>query len=139
MYKNILVAIDGSAHTLKVIDHVIAFAKQSFVDNITLLHVVNENELGSVAFRTEESMLNDPKVDTALAPALQLLNEANVSYALVKKLEHPAQTIIQYCEEQAIDLLFIGSRGLNPIEKLVLGSVSQKVVNEVACPVFLVK
>ena len=37
------------------------------------------------------------------------------------------------------DLVIIGSRGLNSLQEMVLGSVSHKVVKRVKCPVHIVK
>ncbi|WP_256592904.1 universal stress protein [Pseudomonas sp. 2822-17] len=37
------------------------------------------------------------------------------------------------------DIVIIGSRGLNPFQEMVLGSVSHKIAKRVECPVLIVK
>ncbi|MGM0899696.1 MAG: universal stress protein [Bacillota bacterium] len=38
-----------------------------------------------------------------------------------------------------MDLIIIGSRGLNALQSMVLGSVSHKVMKRASCPVMIVK
>lgn len=52
---------------------------------------------------------------------------------------HPSQEIIKYVNEQSINQLVIGSRGLNVFQEMVLGSVSHKVMKHANCPVTIVK
>lgn len=49
----------------------------------------------------------------------------------------PAMELIRHCEENA-DLLVLGSRGYGPIARVLLGSVSRRVVIEAPCPVLVV-
>jgi nucleotide-binding universal stress UspA family protein len=50
----------------------------------------------------------------------------------------PAEEIIRTCEE-GVDLLVVGSRGYGPLTRVLLGSVSRKLVGEVACPVLVAR
>jgi nucleotide-binding universal stress UspA family protein len=43
------------------------------------------------------------------------------------------------CDELGADLLLIGSRGLGPVRRLVLGSVSEGVVHRAACPTLVLR
>ncbi len=52
---------------------------------------------------------------------------------------NPADGIIEVAEARAVDLIVVGSRGLGALRSLVLGSVSQKVINLATCPVLVVK
>jgi nucleotide-binding universal stress UspA family protein len=47
--------------------------------------------------------------------------------------------ILDLAETLDIELIVIGSRGLNPMKRLVLGSVSEGVVNHAGCPVLAVR
>jgi nucleotide-binding universal stress UspA family protein len=67
------------------------------------------------------------------------LNTENIE-AKTEVLEgEVAENIIRYAEENDTDLVMIGNRGLGGLKKLVLGSVSQKVVQKASCPVLVVK
>lgn len=64
-------------------------------------------------------------VDTKLAAQGQRLDGA------------PATSLVKACEERA-DLLVLGSRGYGPLARVLVGSVSRKVVQDAPCPVWVV-
>ncbi|RCK13159.1 universal stress protein [Bacillus licheniformis] len=47
--------------------------------------------------------------------------------------------IVSYANHHDVDIVIIGSRGLNTLQEMVLGSVSHKVAKRVKCPVLIVK
>jgi nucleotide-binding universal stress UspA family protein len=49
----------------------------------------------------------------------------------------PAEQIAAACEH-GVDLLVVGSRGYGPMTRVLLGSVSRKLINEAPCPVLVV-
>lgn len=51
----------------------------------------------------------------------------------------PAGEILRYAEENAIDLIVTGSRGLGGLKGLFLGSVSHKLIEGAGCPCLVVK
>ncbi len=51
----------------------------------------------------------------------------------------PADVIARYAEEGGFDMIAIGSRGLGRLKKLLLGSVSNSVLQEARCSVGVVK
>ena len=50
-----------------------------------------------------------------------------------------AKTILAVAEEQQSDMIIMGSRGLGLLRGVLIGSVSQKVVEESKIPVMVVK
>ena len=48
-------------------------------------------------------------------------------------------TMLDYAEEQKIDLIVVGTRGRSGIKKMLLGSVASGLVTYAACPVLIVK
>ena len=52
---------------------------------------------------------------------------------------HAASTIIDYAANHSFDLLMIGNKGRSGLEKILMGSVSSAVVQEVNCDVLVVK
>ena len=51
----------------------------------------------------------------------------------------PIDTILDLCDELRPGLLVVGSRGLGPIGRIFLGSVSEGVVHHARCPVLVVR
>jgi nucleotide-binding universal stress UspA family protein len=51
----------------------------------------------------------------------------------------PATEIIRYASDAAIDLIVMGTHGRTGLERLLLGSVTEKVMREAPCSVLAVK
>ncbi|WP_306301403.1 universal stress protein [Thalassobacillus sp. C254] len=68
-----------------------------------------------------------------------VLKEEKTSYNIVFLHGEPGPAIIKHANNKSYDCLVIGSRGLNNLQSLVLGSVSHKVAKRVSCPVMIVK
>ena len=51
----------------------------------------------------------------------------------------PAKVIVNYSKKKKLDIIIMGSRGLGGFSKLLLGSVSSKVVNHVSSSVLVVR
>ncbi|HUF04824.1 MAG TPA: universal stress protein [Aridibacter sp.] len=47
----------------------------------------------------------------------------------------PAWELLAFAEEMTADLVVVGAKGMSGLERVLLGSVSQKVVTEAKCPV----
>ena len=45
--------------------------------------------------------------------------------------------IIEYVEEKKIDLIIMGTHGAKGIEKILLGSVAERVLKRVSCPTLI--
>ncbi len=58
-----------------------------------------------------------------------------------KRLEmgNPTDCIISIAQEEHIDLILMGARGVGPLKELLLGSVSHRVLSHAPCPVLVVK
>lgn len=65
--------------------------------------------------------------------------EREVQFFVHARIGHPAVEILEVAREVGADLLFIGSHGKTGVERLLLGSVSERVVREARCPVMVVR
>jgi nucleotide-binding universal stress UspA family protein len=56
------------------------------------------------------------------------------------RMGDPDEEILKFCDEQGgFGLLVMGSRGLGPIKRRVMGSVSESVVRHAHCPVLVAR
>jgi nucleotide-binding universal stress UspA family protein len=51
---------------------------------------------------------------------------------------HPAEKILAMAEQEKIDLIMMGTRGLQGMPRVILGSVAHKVVQSAPCPVMTI-
>jgi nucleotide-binding universal stress UspA family protein len=64
---------------------------------------------------------------------------AEVQFFVHVRIGKPAPEILALASEVGADLIFIGSHGKTGVERLVLGSVSERVVREAGCAVMVVR
>lgn len=57
----------------------------------------------------------------------KIVEDKNIDFSTKILRGDPGPTIIEYANKNSFDLVVIGSRGLNTVQQLVLGSVSHKV------------
>jgi len=51
----------------------------------------------------------------------------------------PSSEVIEIAKKEHVDLIILGSRGLGAIKGVLMGSVSQKIIQAAPCPVMIVK
>jgi nucleotide-binding universal stress UspA family protein len=64
---------------------------------------------------------------------------AEVQFFIHARIGRPADEILGVAKEVGADLIFIGSHGKTGVERVLLGSVSERVVREAKCPVMVVR
>jgi nucleotide-binding universal stress UspA family protein len=64
---------------------------------------------------------------------------AAIQFFVHARIGKPADEILGVASEVGADLIFIGSHGKTGVERLVLGSVSERVVREAKCPVLVAR
>jgi len=88
----------------------------------------------------EELMARRPAEGDALVrEAAAVIDQQGLPYE-EEVLEGPAaEAILQVAQVRKVDLIVMGSRGRGRLEAALLGSVSQRVVQEAPCPVLIVR
>ncbi len=66
------------------------------------------------------------------------LGQGDVDYESEVLSGHPAEEIISYCSEKDIDLIIIGTHGYRGLDRMLFGSVAEKVVKMAPCPVLTI-
>jgi nucleotide-binding universal stress UspA family protein len=52
---------------------------------------------------------------------------------------HPVEQIVHRAETDRIDLIILGRRGVSRLERMIIGSTSEKVLRYAHCPVMVVR
>lgn len=129
--RPVLVPIDGSATSLRALDHVLARRARGDALLPYLLAVVPHTE------GIEENLADLGRRATVDARAA--LDAAGVPYVLGVAAGPPAVAIARIAKQLECEEIVMGTRGLRAIEGILLGSVTQRVLHLAEVPVTLVK
>lgn len=147
MIKKILVAIDGSAHSLKAVNYASEIAG-AVNANLIILNVVKSQDLpkGLRAYAELEHITGlNIDILTKVGNALVTNAEKSARDGGVKDItnevkEGPfARTIVARAKHHAVDMIVIGSRGMGNVEATLRGGVAHRVGILAECPVLTVK
>ena len=139
MYKHILLASDGSENAVRAAKEAVKIASSNPESIIDVVYVVDFDQSKSDVLHSSSNEAMELERRKKNSKVLQFLNEANSNYKTTILHGKPGLEIVKYANEQKVDLVVIGSRGLNTLQEMVLGSVSHKVMKRVNCPALIVK
>ena len=126
MFNRILVAIDASEYSLRVVPTAVELAKK-FHSEVFVLHVA-EHDRGRVVTYAEESAADATRL---VADAVELMRKSGVdARGAVHDVAagHVAKDIVETSDLVQSDLIVMGSRGLSDVQGILLGSVTHKVI-----------
>lgn len=138
----ILVPVDGSDNSSRVVDYVIGLVAKSKQTDIHLITVRDPMDSLQVhRFWTTEQIhaFQQESGNAALQAARKRLDDAGIPYTAKIAIGEIAQSIAEYANEQHCDMIAMGTRGMGTIGSLLMGSVATKVVHLASVPVALVK
>ncbi|EEM18522.1 universal stress protein [Bacillus pseudomycoides] len=140
MYKQIILACDGSEHAIRAAKHAVHISTLSKEVTVEVVYVVDSRAAKSdiIQGQTNIETISASRKDR-LKEIEILLQQEGVSYKITILHGDPGNTLVQYVNTGDIDLVIVGSRGLNTLQEMVLGSVSHKIAKRVKCPVMIVK
>ncbi len=147
MIKKVLIAVDGSKHSLGsvALGAEIAHAMDA---QVLLYHVVKPYKLPEslrVFAKAEHMQTFDPELlrkgaQYLLAGALSEARKTGLKNVEIETEEGPiARSIIDRAKSFKADLIVIGSRGMGDVEGILRGGVSNRVETLAKCPVLIVK
>lgn len=146
MYKQILVAVDGSRSAQRAVDEAVKVAKATGGRILALSVVMHPARLVDVASgfaeeQTRETTAHDLATE-ALADAKTRFDAAQVSGTVRAADSHGeeiAKVILRIAAEDDTDLIVMGTRGLSGVKRLLLGSVAESLLRMADRPVMLVR
>jgi nucleotide-binding universal stress UspA family protein len=150
-FSKIMVAIDGSEHSLRAAEYALEVAK-SFGAQLYAVTVTYAHESYPIKQRVESEEKSDgASNDNAKAwfgkfildakeKNIQLKTELIKGYRSWPLIPVPAEYIlVEYAEKENIDLIVVGTRGTSGLKRLLIGSVASGVVKHAHCTVLVVR
>ena len=133
--KSILVPIDGSEPSYRALEHAAKLAEGLGI-KLTVL-AVRQYIIGR---KVVVSVWTEEEVDNILKKARELavsLYRKDVAIVEVKSRD-VARAIMEYAEQNEIDLIVMGASGMGNVKAFLIGSVSEEVLRKSICPVTVV-
>jgi len=140
MFEKVLVTLDFSPHSQKILDRV---GEIPGIQEVFLLHVVDATRPSRLGW-THGPHIENTKILMAekkeVLEKLGLRVHINVD-VIVNAITQGtiANAILEIAETENVSLIVIGARGINPIQELLLGSVSSTVLRDAKTSVLLVR
>ena len=150
----VVVGVDGSDDSQKAqsfMKHQVPLPRMS---NVTALHVLGphahfipqvEDKIGNPSWAELsglERKIKKTQEQTGrklLAEAIRILKRKEATVDSYLTQGNAGEEIITLAEKKRADLIVVGSRGLTQLKRIILGSVSQKVVRYAPCSVLVVR
>jgi nucleotide-binding universal stress UspA family protein len=140
MFEKILLAVDGSEHSLHAARTAANLARAISSTEIRIV----------VVFDSVPPYLGEPNLQQAINARMEsarvVMEKAIEAVGDLSSEIHtefiegsPAEAIIEVATTRKSDVIVMGSRGHGTLVGLLLGSTSQKVVAHAPCPVLIVR
>ena len=140
--RRILCPVDFSECSRRAVDHALAIARW-YEASVTALHVypmppVAATPAGLIIF--EPVLLTTDQRAYLLAATRQCLATGSVGVVTNAVLREggAATSILEQARDMDIDLIVMGTHGRSGVDRLLIGSVTEKVLRKAACPVLTV-
>jgi nucleotide-binding universal stress UspA family protein len=139
MFKRILLAWDGSDHSIRAANKAIEIAKCTEGSRVEVVYVKDTGKSKNEVLENWNSVdIRSPR-EEKVNQIERMAKESNIQYQVVLLKGEPAPAILEYTNKHEFDVVVVGSRGLNALQEMVLGSVSHKIAKHANCPVMIVK
>jgi len=138
MYDRILVPTDGSAGASVALEEALGMAER-FDATVHSLYVVDVTASGGETGAAELLDSFQEIGENTTRAALDRAENAGVDATADVVHGTPHQTILEYVDDNDIDLIVMGTHGRTGLERYLLGSVTEKVVRTADVPVLTVR
>jgi universal stress protein A len=133
MLKKILAPTDFSDLSVRGVRYACQLAKDVEAE-VTIFHVVIVDESGINKREVEE---HKQRLDEFVAKNIDDVG-ANLRIRKVVDAGQPYGAIVDCAEKERIDLIVMSSHGRSGLSRMLIGSVTDKVLRGAACPVLVV-
>jgi len=142
LFQRILIPIDGSQLSLKAAKQG-AYIARKLESEVVFLCVIDVRTIQSSSLAGVDPGILKTRLRNAaeryLNEAAKLAEEENITFQNRIREGLPAEDILKEIEEEKIDLVIMGSKGMSGAHRVIIGSTAEEVVRWSPCPVLIVK
>ena len=137
-FKRIICATDFSDFSNRTVSYGLALARE-FHAKIFVCHVI---DLSSVAiygeFQLDPVGLQDRIMKDAGDQLQDLIGKQHIQWEPLITVGHVADELSRIVEEKGIDLVITATRGRSGLKRLILGSVTERLMRTLTCPLLVI-
>lgn len=139
---NVLVPVDGSESATRAVRWVTGVLAGRAGARVQLVHVqpaIDAWEVRSHLGADDIARWHASASQAILEPAAALVHEAGLEVTTHAAVGDIASEVAAHVTRLGCDSLVMGTRGLGPVQSLLLGSTAMKVIHVVDVPITLIK
>ncbi len=142
-FKKMLLPVDGSDASLKAAEYALRLAACEQCD-VLVLHVVDEDvadDMASFSDRSREAVLEKMKSSGReyINDIQKKADDQKLGIETVVAVGIPSRIILSAAREREIDLIVMGTVGRKGARRVLIGSVTERVIEHSHIPVLVVK
>lgn len=148
-FSRILIGIDGSDESMKAAEYAVSITKmydaELFAINVLtsdIGYAYSSPGVESPPLTVRETILiaeDEAKLWFDKIKEKANKKEIKIKTEFIVAKKSILHTVLEYAEEQKINLIVVGIRGRSGIKKMLLGSIASGLVTYAPCPVLVVK
>ena len=142
--KKFAVLVDGSDPSMRAAKYTAELAS-AVGATVEIIHVMNLDSRLNAVSTLKSDYTPEIVLEASRAQGRQILEEAKALFPETIELYlrlvtgRPVEKALDFCQEMQPDLVIIGARGLGGIKGAVLGSISTALLENMECPLLIIK
>ena len=139
--RKILIAVDGSDYSMRGAEYGVSIAKMLGAE-IMVVYVIDEIILNQIVKAAErEDVERELKIDGQryINYIVSFADKEGVKAASLLAMGRPFEQIVHLAKGLNIGLIVMGTYGIRGAERILIGSVAERVIEYSPCPVLVVK
>jgi len=139
--QKILVPTDGSDYSMRAAEYGVGIAKMLSAQ-IVVVYVIDRVVIDQISKVTErDSVEQEFKEDGQryVSYVLGLAAKEGLKASSLLTKGNPYEQIVRLAKELKIDLIVMGTYGRRAAERVLIGSVTERVIEYAPCPVLVIK
>jgi nucleotide-binding universal stress UspA family protein len=139
--QKILVPTDGSDYSIRAAEYAIGVAKMVSAQ-ILVVYVIDEVVLDLISKAPERDAVEQALKEDGhryVNYVVGLAEREGVKSSSILTKGRPYEQIVHLVKESNIDLIVMGTYGLRGAERILIGSVAERVIEYAPCPVLVIK
>jgi len=138
LYMKILVPLDGSKYSEKALLHACDLGK-SYHANLVLLYVVEKSFPINLLDRKVYLEILRKFGNKVLVKGQEITTNKGIDSKIILKEGNITNEITKLAKNEKCNLIIVGNKGLGATARFLLGSVSNKLVNNSPCSILIIK